>query len=129
MTDVVTMKYFFLVVLRYVVLLLAVPCSMGYGDLGCFGAPTTRTPNVDRMAREGARLTQFYTAHSICTPSRAALLTGRLPVRSGMCGNAYGSKDSGQPMVLACDAANGLPLNETTVAEVLKDTGYETAMV
>ena len=103
--------------------------SMGYGDLGCFGAPTTSTPNINRMALEGARLTQFYTAHSICTPSRAALLTGRLPVRSGMCGNTYGSKDSSQPMVLWCDAVNGLPLNEITIAESLKTLNYSTMMV
>src|SRR5688572_26267209 len=58
--------------------------DLGYGDLGCFGHPTIRTPNFDRMAAEGMKLTQFYSAAPVCTPSRAALLTGRLPIRNGM---------------------------------------------
>ena len=59
--------------------------DMGYGDLGCYGHPTIRTPNLDRMAGDGMRFTQFYSAAPVCTPSRAALMTGRLPIRSGMC--------------------------------------------
>src|SRR5688572_7329421 len=59
--------------------------DLGYGDLGCYGHPTIRTPQLDRMAAEGMRFTQFYSAAEVCTPSRAALLTGRLPVRNGMC--------------------------------------------
>src|SRR6266705_1862972 len=58
--------------------------DLGYGDLGCYGHPSIRTPNLDRMAREGMRFTDFYSAAEVCTPSRAALLTGRYAVRSGM---------------------------------------------
>ena len=91
---------------------------MGYGDLGCFGAPTTATPNIDRMAAEGVKLTQWYSAAPLCTPSRAGLLTGRLPKRSGLCGGVF-----------PCDALEGIPANETTWAEVLQHAGWETAMV
>ena len=58
--------------------------DMGYGDLSCYGNPTIRTPNIDRMACEGMKLTQFYVGAGVSTPSRAALMTGRLPVRNGL---------------------------------------------
>ena len=58
--------------------------DLGWGDLGCYGHPSIRTPNLDRMAAEGMRFTDFYSAAEVCTPSRAALLTGRYPIRSGM---------------------------------------------
>ncbi len=59
--------------------------DMGYGDLGAFGHPTIRTPNMDMMASQGQKWTNFYVAAPVSTPSRAGLLTGRLPVRTGMC--------------------------------------------
>ena len=95
--------------------------DLGYGDLGCYGHPTIRTPNLDRMAREGQKWTNFYAAASVCTPSRAGLLTGRLPVRSGMC--------SDKRRVLFPDSKGGLPENERTIAELLKGQGYATACV
>ncbi len=95
--------------------------DLGYGDLGCFGHPTIRTPNLDRMAEEGQKWTNFYAAASVCTPSRAALLTGRLPVRSGMC--------SDKNRVLFPDSQGGLPESEATLAEALKGAGYATACV
>jgi arylsulfatase A len=95
--------------------------DLGYGDLGCFGHPTICTPNLDRMAAEGMKLTQFYAAASVCTPSRAGLMTGRLPVRSGMC--------SDERAVLFPDSDGGLPQNEITVSRVLKQGEYATACI
>ena len=94
--------------------------DLGYGDLSCYGHPTIRTPNLDKMAEEGTRFTQFYVAANVCTPSRAALLTGRLPIRSGI---------YGQRVVFFTNSANGLPQTEITVAEALKTKGYQTALV
>ena len=95
--------------------------DLGYGDLGCYGHPTIQTPNLDRMAAQGVKFTQFYAAAPVCTPSRAALLTGRLPVRSGMC--------SDKKRVLFPDSAGGLPQKEITLAEELKTKGYATAAI
>lgn len=89
--------------------------DLGYGDLGCFGHPTINTPNLDKMAAEGIKMTSFYAAASVCTPSRAGLLTGRYPVRVGMPGN------------LGPDSPGGLSREERTLAEALKGNGYRTA--
>ncbi|UCD28817.1 MAG: sulfatase [Planctomycetota bacterium] len=95
--------------------------DQGYGDLGCYGHPTIRTPRLDRMAAEGMRFTQFYSAASVCTPSRAALLTGRLPIRTGLCADKL--------RVLIPDSAGGLPEREITIAEALKTKGYATICI
>ena len=92
--------------------------DLGYGDLGCFGNGKIRTPNLDRMAQEGQRWTDFYVAASVCTPSRAGLMTGRLPIRSGMC--------SSRRRVLFPNSKGGLPASEVTIAEGLKQAGYAT---
>ena len=88
--------------------------DQGYQDLGCFGSPKIKSPNIDRMATEGIRFTDFYVSASICSPSRASLLTGRIPARNGV----------GQ--VFFPDS-KGMDSSEVTIAEVLKTVGYKTA--
>jgi arylsulfatase A-like enzyme len=94
--------------------------DVGWGDLGSYGHPTIRTPRLDRMAAEGQRWTQFYVASPVCSPSRGALLTGRLPVRSGIFGRRSGVFFPGD--------VGGIPASEVTIAEVLSGSGYATAM-
>ncbi|XP_069685122.1 arylsulfatase G-like [Periplaneta americana] len=90
--------------------------DMGWGDVGANWPQTVDTPAIDQLAREGLRLTDFHTGASVCTPSRAALLTGRLGLRTGLVEN-FGPESLG-----------GIPTNETTVAEILLSAGYRTAM-
>jgi len=91
--------------------------DQGYQDVGCFGAVGFETPNLDRMAAEGAKFTDFYAAAPICSPSRAALLTGCYPPRVSI------------PRVLFPGDKIGLNLSEITIAEVLKSRGYATCCV
>jgi arylsulfatase A len=88
--------------------------DLGYGDLGCYGHPTIRTPNLDRLAAEGVRLTDCYSASPLCSPSRCGLLTGRTPSRCGI----YSWIAAGNPMQLRPE--------ETTIAELLQAAGYDT---
>lgn len=95
--------------------------DLGYGDLGVYGHPTIKTPHLDQMAFEGQKWTNFYVGASVCTPSRAALLTGRLPIRSGMASSKH--------RVLFPNSVNGLPSSEITLAEQMKKAGYTTACI
>src|SRR5205814_8049421 len=90
--------------------------DQGYQDVGCFGSPNIKTPNLDRMAREGVRFTDFYVGQPVCTASRAALLTGCYPNRVGLLG-ALGPKSK-----------IGISDKELTIAKVLKTRGYATAI-
>ena len=95
--------------------------DLGIGDVGCFGNDTMKTPNIDRLAKEGARLRHDVTPDSICTPNRAAFLTGRYPIRSGL------ASERGQfRAILFTSASGGLPQNETTFAEIASTAGYRT---
>lgn len=89
--------------------------DLGYGDLGVYGHPTIRTPNLDAMAAKGMKFTNFYSGSPACTASRYALLTGRYPIRSGF------------QWVLYPNSSRGIHSNEYTLAEGMKDAGYATA--
>lgn len=95
--------------------------DQGYGDLSCFGGKHVSTPRIDQMAEEGSRLTSFYVAAPVCTPSRAALMTGCYPKRIDMAtGSNFG--------VLLAGDTKGLNPDEITIAEVLKGARYKTAI-
>jgi arylsulfatase A-like enzyme len=93
--------------------------DLGYADLGCFGQKTIQTPHLDRMAKEGLRLTHFYAGATVCAPSRCVLMTGQHHGHTRVRGNA----GSGNPM------AQSLRPEDTTVAKVLQQAGYRTALV
>ncbi len=92
--------------------------DLGYGDIGANGSTVIQTPVLDRLAAEGVRLTSFYAAANVCTPSRAGLLTGRYPVRMGLANG-----------VVLPQSTHGLPPSEITLAELLRGSGYRTAMI
>ncbi|MCH5375406.1 MAG: sulfatase-like hydrolase/transferase, partial [Planctomycetes bacterium] len=97
--------------------LLMLADDLGYGDLNCYGSPETNTPNLDKIASEGIRFTDFYAACAVCSPSRAATLTGRFSVRAGI----YSWIHPSHKMHLRTE--------ETTIAELLKAQGYSTAHI
>ncbi|XP_037136718.1 arylsulfatase D [Syngnathus acus] len=104
-------------------IILVMADDLGIGDVGCYGNNTIRTPNIDRLASEGVKLTQHIAAAPLCTPSRAAFMTGRYAVRSGMAG-------AGAVQVnLFLGGSGGLPPGETTFAKRLQQQGYTTGLV
>ncbi len=92
--------------------------DMGYGDLSITGSTHIKTPNIDGLAAEGVLLTNFFSSSPVCTPSRAGLLTGRYPVRTGLANSVIFPGDT-----------HGLPADEITIAEVLKEQGYATLAI
>ena len=90
--------------------------DLGYGDIGCFGNKTIRTPNIDSIAKNGVRFTDFYVAQAVCSASRTALLTGCYPNRIGILG------------ALGPNSQNGIHDREKTIGDILKSRGYATAI-
>jgi arylsulfatase A len=119
--------------------------DLGYGDLGCYGNRVIRTPHIDAMAGEGMRFTEYYACSAVCAPSRAGLLTGRYPFRTGIIGNVYPEKEPAARILArkfgsalkglgVLDiredyTARGISRHEITLAEGLKKAGYRTGMV
>ncbi|MDP6035283.1 MAG: sulfatase-like hydrolase/transferase, partial [Verrucomicrobiota bacterium] len=91
--------------------------DLGYQDLSCYGSTKHKTPVLDKLAKEGIRLTSFYAGATVCTPSRMALLTGAYPPRSGWRGGVVG---------YGIKPLNGLAPEALTMGEVFKGAGYET---
>lgn len=91
-------------------------------DLGCYGSEDLHTPNLDKLAENGIRFTQFYAGAPVCSPSRAALLTGKYNFNAGLFGNVA-------PPHLDPEGKSGLPTDEITMAEVFKEAGYKTALI
>ena len=92
--------------------------DLGYGDVGVYGAELIETPNLDRLAGEGIRLTNFYASGNVCSPSRAGLLTGRYAIRDGLADRTITASDT-----------RGLPADTTTIAGMLQRGGYRTALI
>ena len=103
--------------------------DLGINDLGCFGRKDQNTPNLDKLAAEGARFTQAYAAASVCSPSRAGLLTGQSPARLKITTFLTGRTDRASHRVLAASLNYNLPNGVQTIAQLLKPKGYASAAV
>ncbi|ELU11403.1 hypothetical protein CAPTEDRAFT_152949 [Capitella teleta] len=99
--------------------------DMGWGDLGVFGHPAKETPNLDKMAAEGLLLPDFYSANPLCSPSRAALLTGRLPIRNGFYSDNAHARNAYTPQTIV----GGIPDEEILFPELLQKTGYTNKII
>eukprot|EP00092_Neocalanus_flemingeri_P004807 GFUD01005175.1.p1 GENE.GFUD01005175.1~~GFUD01005175.1.p1 ORF type:complete len:561 (-),score=123.58 GFUD01005175.1:153-1835(-) len=105
-------------------IILLVVDDLGIGDIGCFGNTSLPTPNIDSLCRDGAKLEHHLSSATLCTPSRAALLTGRYAIRMGMTG-----VENTPPVLMYAAGRAGLPQNETTFAKIAKSKGYTTGAV
>ena len=103
--------------------------DLGINDLGCFGRKDQRTPNLDKLAADGARFTQAYAAASVCSPSRAALMTGQSPARLKITTFLTGRADRASHRLLAAPINHNLPEGVPTLAQLLKPKGYVSAAI
>ncbi len=103
--------------------------DLGWADLGCYGSKYHKTPNIDRLAAAGVRFTDAYAASPVCSPSRAALLTGKYPVRLNLTDWLTGRPDRPDQKLLRPTLAAGLPDDVPTLAALLKADGYQTGLV
>src|SRR5262249_34884564 len=103
--------------------------DMGWADLACYGSRFYQTPNIDRLASEGMRFTQGYAACPVCSPTRAALLTGKYPARLHLTDYLPGVPDEPGHRLLRPAFRQELPLEEVTLAELLQNAGYATGVI
>ena len=103
--------------------------DLGWADLGCYGSTFHETPNLDRLARTGMRFTNAYAACPVCSPSRAAIMTGKYPARLHLTDWLPGRPDRPSQKLLRPEIRQQLPLEEFTLAEALKPSGYATASI
>src|SRR5688572_8454049 len=102
--------------------------DLGINDLGCYGRKDHHTPNLDRLAQQGMRFTCAYTAQPICSPSRAAIMTGKCPARLNLTNYLPGRPDASSQRLLQPRIEGQLPLEEVTLAELLKNAEYATGL-
>lgn len=108
---------------------LIVADDLGWRDLGCYGSTFHKTPNLDRLAKDGVRFTDFYAACPVCSPTRVSILTGKYPQRSGITDWLPGRADNPNQKLKRPTLPQELPLSEVTIAEALKAHGYATGIV
>jgi arylsulfatase A-like enzyme len=103
--------------------------DLGWTDVGCYGSSLYETPNLDKLAKEGARFTNAYAACHVCSPSRASIMTGKYPARMNLTDWLPGRNDYPFQKLKNVDVIQHLPNNEVTLAKALKDKGYNTAII
>src|ERR1044071_1910322 len=103
--------------------------DLGWADVGCYGSSFYETPNLDKLAKQGARFTNAYAACHVCSPSRAAILTGKYPARLNLTDWLPGRNDYPFQKLENAEITQNLPVNEVTLATALKNKGYSTAIV
>ena len=103
--------------------------DLGWSDVGCFGSSFYETPNIDALAEEGVKFTNAYAACHVCSPTRASILTGKYPATINLTDWLRGRPNMPFQKLLNAEIYQHLPYSETTIAEVLKDVGYQTAII